>query len=137
MYLHLFCIIITKWILFFSFDPLFPTVLIVICDFRLNVHVLDINDNAPIFINQPYYAIVPIDATRGKIVKRIMAVDRDVGKNGDVHYKLVGGGDGKLGINARSGEIYLSQQLSLDDQNKQMVLHIRAQDRGNIDCEDM
>ncbi len=37
----------------------------------LNVFVSDMNDNAPVFVNQPYYAIVSIDAVKGDVVKRV------------------------------------------------------------------
>ena len=39
----------------------------------LNVHVEDLNDNAPMFVNQPYYAIVSVDADPGSVVKQVYA----------------------------------------------------------------
>ncbi len=37
----------------------------------LNVHVEDVNDNAPVFVKRPYYAIVSVDAVKGDPVKRV------------------------------------------------------------------
>ena len=37
----------------------------------LNVRVRDENDNAPFFVNQPYYAIASIDAQRGEVIKKV------------------------------------------------------------------
>lgn len=38
---------------------------------QLNVSVRDENDNAPMFVNLPYYAVASIDAQRGDIVKKV------------------------------------------------------------------
>lgn len=37
----------------------------------INVTVLDINDNAPMFVNLPYYAIVSIDAKKDDLVTKV------------------------------------------------------------------
>lgn len=34
----------------------------------VNVSVLDINDNCPVFVGVPYYTMVPINATRGAVI---------------------------------------------------------------------
>ena len=39
----------------------------------LSVHIKDENDNAPMFINQPYYAVASIEAQRGEVVKQVTA----------------------------------------------------------------
>ncbi len=38
----------------------------------VTVHILDINDNAPVFVNQPYFAIVSINAEEGESVKEVV-----------------------------------------------------------------
>lgn len=38
----------------------------------INVTILDINDNAPMFVNLPYYAIVSIDAKKDDLVTKVM-----------------------------------------------------------------
>ena len=37
----------------------------------LHIHIEDMNDNFPIFVNRPYYAIVSIDAVKGDVVKKV------------------------------------------------------------------
>jgi len=37
----------------------------------LRVRVIDVNDNAPVFVRQPYFAMVTIDAGVGSIVKKV------------------------------------------------------------------
>ena len=37
----------------------------------LHVRVIDVNDNAPVFIHQPYFAMVTIDAGVGSIIKKV------------------------------------------------------------------
>jgi len=38
----------------------------------INVTILDINDNAPMFVNLPYYAIVSIDAKKDDLVTKVL-----------------------------------------------------------------
>ena len=37
----------------------------------LHVHILDANDNVPIFVNKPYYAVASIDARKGEVIKMV------------------------------------------------------------------
>jgi len=37
----------------------------------INVTVLDVNDNAPMFVNLPYYAIVSIDAKKDDLITKV------------------------------------------------------------------
>lgn len=37
----------------------------------INITVLDVNDNAPMFVNLPYYAIVSIDAKKDDLVTKV------------------------------------------------------------------
>lgn len=46
------------------------------------------NDNAPEFVNLPYYAAVQVDAEPESAIFRVSAVDRDAGVNGEVSYSL-------------------------------------------------
>lgn len=46
------------------------------------------NDNAPEFVNLPYYAAVQVDAEPESAIFKVSAVDRDAGVNGEVSYSL-------------------------------------------------
>lgn len=37
----------------------------------VNITIVDVNDNAPVFINQPYFVVVPVDARVGDVVKMV------------------------------------------------------------------
>jgi len=38
----------------------------------LHVQVIDINDNAPVFVHQPYFTMVAVDADIGAIIKKVI-----------------------------------------------------------------
>lgn len=48
----------------------------------------DVNDNAPQFVNRPYYAAVQVEAEPGSAIFRVSAVDLDYGLNGEVTYSF-------------------------------------------------
>lgn len=39
----------------------------------VRVNVIDVNDNPPVFIHQPYFAVVSVDATLGSLVRKVGA----------------------------------------------------------------
>ncbi|XP_030836442.1 protocadherin Fat 1 isoform X2 [Strongylocentrotus purpuratus] len=96
----------------------------------VNVEILDINDNPPIFIHHQYNAIVQVDASVGEVVRQVTAIDRDVSKNGEVQYTLVEGGEGHFAIDSSSGVIIVREKLGANSQNKNFTLKIKASDRG-------
>uniref|UniRef100_A0ABM5GIZ2 Protocadherin-23 isoform X1 n=1 Tax=Pogona vitticeps TaxID=103695 RepID=A0ABM5GIZ2_9SAUR len=55
---------------------------------RVEIQVLDENDNAPAFGQSEYRARVREDAPAGSSVCRLLATDPDLGANGEVHYSL-------------------------------------------------
>ena len=67
------------------------------------------------------------------ILLQVTAIDRDIGRNGEVQYNLVdsAGDDGKFRVNRRTGEIIVKRPLEFEDQNKEYTLIIEAVDKGN------
>lgn len=55
---------------------------------RVEIHVLDENDNAPAFGQSEYVARVREDAPAGTSLCRLLATDADLGANGEVRYSL-------------------------------------------------
>ncbi|XP_058145854.1 LOW QUALITY PROTEIN: protocadherin Fat 1 [Dasypus novemcinctus] len=95
----------------------------------VKVAVQDQNDNAPVFVNLPYYAAVKVDAEVGHVIRRVTAVDRDGGRNGDVHYHLKEHHDHfQVGS---SGEISLRKQFEPDTLNKEYLVTVVAKDGGD------
>lgn len=54
----------------------------------VNVTVLDINDNCPMFVNLPYYAVTSVDARKGDTVTKVRAYNSGR-KTSDLNYKLL------------------------------------------------
>lgn len=54
----------------------------------VNVTVMDINDNCPMFVNLPYYAVVSVDDEKGSIIAKVHAIDMDSFENGEVRERF-------------------------------------------------
>uniref|UniRef100_A0A672QAR5 FAT atypical cadherin 1 n=1 Tax=Sinocyclocheilus grahami TaxID=75366 RepID=A0A672QAR5_SINGR len=93
----------------------------------VRVHVEDVNDNAPVFVDQPYNVIIPIDKTVGSVFRKVTTVDKDIGRNAEVTYYLKG--HDKYFQVSPSGEISLKRPLELKSIGK-FVINIAAQDGG-------
>ncbi|XP_075466227.1 protocadherin Fat 1 isoform X4 [Ascaphus truei] len=95
----------------------------------VKVTVEDINDNSPVFVNLPYYAMVQVDADVGHVIRHVTAVDRDIGKNGEIHYYFKE--HSKYFQIGPSGEISLKRQFDPDTFNKEYFITVIAKDGGN------
>ncbi|XP_078800590.1 protocadherin-23-like isoform X2 [Oryzias latipes] len=93
------------------------------------VHVLDINDNAPVFGREVYYFTVSEGSSPQGLVGTVEAVDKDSGKNSQLSYILLS--DGKFfRINARTGEII--NWVALDrERHGQHTLKVMVTDQGH------
>ncbi|XP_014210543.1 fat-like cadherin-related tumor suppressor homolog [Copidosoma floridanum] len=98
----------------------------------VNVTVLDINDNCPIFVNLPYYAVASVDAQKSDVIIKVHAVDLDSGDNGEVRYELKKGNGELFKVSRKSGEISLKQNL--EGHNREYQLTIAAYDGGISPC---
>ncbi|KAJ8970950.1 hypothetical protein NQ317_014058 [Molorchus minor] len=98
----------------------------------VNVTVLDINDNCPMFVNLPYYAVVSVDDERGSIITKVHAIDLDSAENGEVRYELIRGHGELFKVQRESGDIEIKQNL--EGHNKEYELLIAAYDKGITPC---
>ncbi|XP_056899756.1 protocadherin beta-16-like isoform X16 [Takifugu flavidus] len=55
---------------------------------RISVTVLDVNDNAPVFMQPVYKAALAENSQKGTILTRVSATDADKGRNGEVSYSV-------------------------------------------------
>nr|KAF6460308.1 FAT atypical cadherin 1 [Molossus molossus] len=95
----------------------------------VKVIVEDQNDNAPVFVNLPYYAVVKVDTMVGHTIRSVTAVDRDSGRNGQVHYYLKEHHEHfQIGP---AGDISLKKQFEPETLNKQYLVTVVAKDGGN------
>ena len=96
---------------------------------RLNITVLDMNDNAPIFSNSTYKATI-VENQPPITVVSVIATDADQGSNKDLTYRIM---DGNIGdvftIDSLTGRI--SSLKSLDrEEHDSYVLKVVAEDKG-------
>lgn len=90
--------------------------------------VNDINDNAPVFYPQNYFASVMEGQEAGLPVAQVTAVDRDAGENGVVVYAFSSSDFGKFSINSTSGRITTKAVLQ-KDQRSSYLLSVQAKDK--------
>ncbi|XP_061755353.1 protocadherin Fat 3-like [Nerophis ophidion] len=98
---------------------------------RVNVRVQieDDNDNAPEFVNLPYYATVQVEAEPGLSIFRVSSTDRDLGVNGQVTYSLKEP-HRNFQVNPVTGELMLKRVFEADLSNAEYKVVIVAADGG-------
>ena len=95
---------------------------------EVNIHIVDTNDNAPVFTRLPKSTRVSELASIGTLVARISATDADAALNGDVVYALVDGNeDEKFRVDASTGQLLVAGLLDREAQDR-YVLTVAASD---------
>lgn len=103
----------------------------------VNITIVDINDNEPVFQQSRYFASVTENATLGTSVLQVTATDSDLGANGLVTYSLRSKNSAMassmslayFGINKNTGWIYVARPL--DFESKEIYeLVVVAKDSG-------
>ena len=95
----------------------------------VDVTVLDLNDNPPVFVNLPYSAVVSKEASENTKVLQVTATDQDKAANADIYYQLVRGNGELFKVARKSGVISLRRRL--DSARKEYTLTIAAYDGGS------
>ncbi|KAI1238644.1 hypothetical protein IHE44_0013382 [Lamprotornis superbus] len=96
---------------------------------KLEVSVLDVNDNVPEFERDPFIAEIAENLSPRKILT-VAAVDRDSGLNGQLHYEIIEGNtENSFSINRATGEIRSVRPLDREKLS-QYTLTIKASDKG-------
>ncbi|KAK9754792.1 Cadherin domain [Popillia japonica] len=98
----------------------------------VNVTVMDINDNCPMFVNLPYYAVVSVDDEKGSVIAKVHAIDMDSNENGEVRYELIKGHGELFKVQRESGDIEIKQNL--EGHNREYELLVAAYDKGITPC---
>ena len=96
----------------------------------INVAVLDKNDVTPKFASSSIEVKVDENWAVGREIYQAVAVDKDLGTNGLVHYQLSVDAEGKFRINSTSGVISLAKKLSQNG-DLSYALHVLATDHGS------
>ncbi|XP_043105936.1 protocadherin alpha-3-like [Puntigrus tetrazona] len=93
--------------------------------YRLEIIILDVNDNAPVFPDSTYIVNVTEDANVGDKFHLPNAKDSDVGSNSLKDYKL--SSNEYFSVDVHSGQKSISAELVLQkalDREKQAVIHL-------------
>ncbi|XP_030251997.1 protocadherin gamma-A11-like [Sparus aurata] len=83
---------------------------------KINVSVLDANDNAPVFTQSVYKASVLENVLRGTVIAKVSAVDADQGYNGNVTYSFTHLEEDScpFEINSHTGEVKLTGDIDYE-----------------------
>uniref|UniRef100_A0AAF5I050 Uncharacterized protein n=1 Tax=Strongyloides stercoralis TaxID=6248 RepID=A0AAF5I050_STRER len=101
---------------------------------HINIKVLNINDNAPIFLSPIYTAIVSEDSPEDTIVCKVEAIDADEKQNtkSQITYSIVKGNfQSQFSIDPRSGHVIRGKRRLDREAQKEYELHVNACDNGN------
>ncbi|XP_021563258.1 protocadherin Fat 4, partial [Carlito syrichta] len=98
---------------------------------RVNVSVLDVNDNSPVFYPVQYFAHIQENQPAGSYVTTVSATDPDSGPNGTIRYSISAGDRSRFQVHPQSGVI--STRMALDREEKTAYqLQVVATDGGRL-----
>lgn len=95
-------------------------------DVDVQIDIIDVNDNGPVFKQKKYEVGVPENTPPGGIILRVQAKDPDRGPNGMVTYSLVDLND-EFSVDKYTGVIKLNKMLDYE-RRKRYVLTVQAED---------
>ena len=101
----------------------------------INIEILDVNDNEPIFDNGSYIIHITEGAKPIRAIMTLQATDEDVGLNGFINYEFSQKNNAQIkemfSLDSSSGEIYVNNVLDRELQDKYNLIVI-AKDSGVI-----
>ena len=89
-------------------------------DMLVNITIVDVNDNQPIFSSSRFFAKVLENATIGTSVLQVFATDLDSGDNGKISYAIDrqrSDPQETFNIDANTGNIYVNKEVDYESQN--------------------
>uniref|UniRef100_A0A8C3U0B6 Cadherin domain-containing protein n=1 Tax=Catharus ustulatus TaxID=91951 RepID=A0A8C3U0B6_CATUS len=101
---------------------------------QVQIIILDVNDNAPVFTQEEYIGKVLENMPEGSVVLTVLATDKDSGVNGEISYQIsqaVGQTDSAFVIDPRTGEIKITKPLDFEAVQTH-ELTVRARDGGGL-----
>ncbi|XP_028816714.1 protocadherin alpha-3-like [Denticeps clupeoides] len=100
---------------------------------EIHVHVLDINDNAPVFGRALYKTSIAENAPLGKTIATVNATDADEGSNGEVVYSISEGDQDRIReifhIDPKTGAVTVAGDVDFEE-NGAFEVRVEASDRG-------
>uniref|UniRef100_A0A7N8Y4D4 Cadherin domain-containing protein n=1 Tax=Mastacembelus armatus TaxID=205130 RepID=A0A7N8Y4D4_9TELE len=101
---------------------------------NIEINVLDVNDNAPVFNQSVYKATVIENAAKGTSIVKVNATDADSGSNGYITYSISNVKSNiadLLSIDEVSGTLFVSGAIDFE-KDKKYELRIDAKDQGGL-----
>uniref|UniRef100_A0A8C4E616 Cadherin domain-containing protein n=1 Tax=Dicentrarchus labrax TaxID=13489 RepID=A0A8C4E616_DICLA len=101
---------------------------------RVEISVLDVNDNAPVFTQEVYKVTIAETAPKGTVLSTVNAIDADQGSNGKVSYSITNTLDDvplMFKIDEENGVVALSGNLDYE-KAQQYEIHVQASDDGGL-----
>ncbi|XP_047196517.1 protocadherin gamma-A10-like [Hippoglossus stenolepis] len=101
---------------------------------NIHVSVLDANDNAPVFNQSVYRAVVVENAAKGTYITTVNATDADSGSNGEIIFnfsKIKGFAVDIFSIDENTGVISVGGIIDFEKEKK-IELRLEARDRGGL-----
>lgn len=99
---------------------------------RVNITIIDSNDNQPIFNQSRYMAEIQESAVVGKSVLQVYATDQDSGENGNIQYHInrqKSDQEEHFRIDPKQGVIYVNKKLDYEKKFSYELI-IEAKDNG-------
>ncbi|XP_062250272.1 protocadherin alpha-3-like isoform X7 [Platichthys flesus] len=100
---------------------------------QLQINVLDVNDNSPVFSKSLYKVQVVENADVGTKLLTLTATDLDDGVNGQLLFSFTERGrlnpDGKFALNDKTGEITVKGDIDYEE-NQAYEIRVQARDKG-------
>ncbi|XP_043925000.1 protocadherin gamma-A3-like [Protopterus annectens] len=101
---------------------------------QIQVNVLDVNDNAPVFVESIYRASLKEGIPEGTIVVKVTALDGDGGSNGEVRYsfsKITDTARTLFKLDPITGEIVTVGSLDFEE-DERFEITVEAKDGGGL-----
>ncbi|XP_034037002.1 protocadherin gamma-A3-like [Thalassophryne amazonica] len=101
---------------------------------NMDITVLDVNDNPPVFNQSVYRAAVQENSIKGTYILTVNASDADAGSNGDVRYRFSSMKEqlsDKFHLDETTGIITLVDEIDYE-QHKKYEFMIEATDQGGL-----
>ncbi|XP_047441114.1 protocadherin gamma-A11-like [Mugil cephalus] len=101
---------------------------------NIDVVVLDVNDNAPVFHQSVYKASLVENTIKGTGIITVNATDADTGTNGLITYslsKMKGSAADIFTIDESTGTLYVSGQIDFE-KNRKYEVRVEAKDHGGL-----
>ncbi|KAA0722319.1 Protocadherin-23 Cadherin-27 [Triplophysa tibetana] len=98
---------------------------------ELSIHVLDVNDNPPVFSKESYQVVLPEWTPAHSYVGTVSATDRDSDLNGKISYRLLFSPMKGFYIDAENGSVYTNKPVKNIANGNMLRLLVEARDSGD------